>query len=293
MFYNKTDHDELEYASRLFKMGAFEKSDFGIFDICKEFKNEILFEAKNVINKQALCKADYILKYYLVKYSAMPLNLKLKKVKKKLKKLKKKRNSLYDLCGHNNKDIIYNNSYDYFSYYDYFLFINSDFDMLQNHNVQTHIKIKKLEILLNYFSIEYKDLKNEKAQSYYKCNAFHSAPNLMSIQDLFLESHSNYSDYINVLIKCEPPLLLKSSEHYHYIWNNKTQKSCVGYYFNVLKRKGIVKPNLNRDVIAFVLSNCIKDFKISGPSVQNTSNTYSTVFEPQFDKEIKRLTNNI
>ena len=100
----------------------------------------------------------------------------------------------------------------------------------------------------------------------------------------------NFTKYIDVLIECEPQLLKKENERYTFVGNKKTQVSCVAYWFKELKNKGIIKQTVNRNDIARVLNNEIKNYSICGSSIDNKSEIYKRIFEKQFDKLKREIT---
>jgi hypothetical protein len=91
------------------------------------------------------------------------------------------------------------------------------------------------------------------------------------------------------LTECEPKLLNFENSEYKFVGNKKTQKGCVAQWFKFLKNKGIISQSINRDDMANVLSNEIRDYSINGSSINNESSIYTDTFEPQLTKILKSI----
>jgi hypothetical protein len=118
----------------------------------------------------------------------------------------------------------------------------------------------------------------DKAKSAKK-NSQNIIANPKTFKDLFVRM--GWEKYVNALVICEPPLLNKKHE---FIGNKKTQRGVVAAWFKDLKSKGVIDQSLNRDEIAQVLCTEIKNYSISGSSVNNRSLLYEKIFEKQLIK---------
>ena len=92
-----------------------------------------------------------------------------------------------------------------------------------------------------------------------------------------------WNKYLDLLTKCEPPLLIKEEKQYKFIGNQKTQRGCVAQYFKFLKIKGIISQSIDRDELAKVLSSEIINFSINGSTIDNESTNYKKTFQQQLE----------
>lgn len=106
---------------------------------------------------------------------------------------------------------------------------------------------------------------------------------LKSLKDLF--EGEIWEVYLDRLTECKPQLLTKGEYKYKFVGNPKTQVGVVAAYFKYLKTKGILKQNLNRNSISEVLNDEIVNFKVSGSTIDNISNTYDKKFKKQLEFE--------
>lgn len=85
------------------------------------------------------------------------------------------------------------------------------------------------------------------------------------------------------MTECTPRLLEydETNNAYKFIGNKQKEKGCIAQYFKQLKAKGIIDSNINRNELAKVLSNSLSNYKISGASIDNESETYKKIYEKQ------------
>jgi len=105
-----------------------------------------------------------------------------------------------------------------------------------------------------------------------------------TFEDIFTED--DWAKYLDALVKCEPQLLTKKNDSYHFVGNKITQRGVIAAWFKYLKSKGIIDRSLNRNQLASVLSSNIDSFTICGASIDNQSKIYNKV-EPQLIELIK------
>lgn len=93
----------------------------------------------------------------------------------------------------------------------------------------------------------------------------------------------NWDKYLRALTECTPRLLEydETNNAYKFIGNKQKEKGCIAQYFKQLKAKGIIDSNINRNELAKVLSNSLSNYKISGASIDNESETYKKIYEKQ------------
>ena len=94
---------------------------------------------------------------------------------------------------------------------------------------------------------------------------------------------TDWDKYLKALTECTPRLLEYDGTNnaYKFIGNEKKEKGCIAQYFKQLKAKGIIDRNINRNVLAEVLSNSLLNYKISGASIDNESEQYKKIYEKQ------------
>lgn len=149
--------------------------------------------------------------------------------------------------------------------------------------------LKEINTKINFESIisKYGDLlrfchlvEREFKKIHSKANSNKSKNNTPKTFDqLFVES--GWNKYIDVLTKCNPPLLKKEEDMYTFIGNKKTQKGCVAQWFKYLKITGVINQSTSRDELAMAISSYIENYTIVGSSIDNESEAYKKTFEKQ------------
>jgi hypothetical protein len=110
-------------------------------------------------------------------------------------------------------------------------------------------------------------------------------PSYQTFDEIFTDY--NWIKYLNALSECEPKLIEVKNKEFYFVGNKKTQRGCVGYWFKYLKNKGFIHQSINRDELAYVLTQNIRNFSINGSSIDNRSETYRRTFEKQLIELIK------
>ena len=111
-----------------------------------------------------------------------------------------------------------------------------------------------------------------------------------TLRGLFVEDHAeNWQRFFDCFTLTEPALLKKTEGAYKFVGKPRGHIGIIGTLMQVLKVKGILKQNLDRDTIAKILSANIENYKIAGSSVTNTSDTYKDKFEDQFEDQLREL----
>lgn len=97
-----------------------------------------------------------------------------------------------------------------------------------------------------------------------------------SFKDIFLVP--DWQDLIDVLKKLEPPLLDKDL---NFIGKEKGGKGIICSWISTLKNKGKIKPSINRQDLAKVLNNEIKNLNLGsdGSTFSKVNNSYETEWE--------------
>lgn len=133
----------------------------------------------------------------------------------------------------------------------------------------------------NYTSVN----QNANIENLSKHNKKNNDPKTLS--DMF--SVTNYTEYIDILTKVEPKLLMKKHDKYHYIGNMKGQKGCVAYFFKELKDKGKIYGYIDRDTMAKILSAEIENYHTAGSTIDSKNSIYTELFEKQIKSMIDEL----
>jgi hypothetical protein len=108
-----------------------------------------------------------------------------------------------------------------------------------------------------------------------------------SIHQIFNEDVKDWQKYFDVLTICEPKLLKKVEAGYDFIGKQKNQRGLIGMWFKSLKLIGVIKADIDRDLLAKYLSNYIKDYKIGGSTIDSESNAYKKI-----ESQLKNLLSN-
>lgn len=105
---------------------------------------------------------------------------------------------------------------------------------------------------------------------------------IKSLEDLFVNK-VDYKKHLEALTICEPALCKYDNglKSYVFIGNEKTDRGCIGQYFNDLKAKGIIYRGASRKDLAKILSSDIKNYSISEATITNTSNNYERIYRKQ------------
>ncbi|WP_175635985.1 hypothetical protein [Pedobacter ghigonis] len=100
------------------------------------------------------------------------------------------------------------------------------------------------------------------------------------IKDIFIEE--DYTKYFNALTLTKPPLL---TEDWVYIGKTK-HKGIVASWFKHLQHLGIIKQRINRETLAQILNDTIKEFNlgVSGRTISEYSPTFEREFKDQLEK---------
>jgi hypothetical protein len=151
--------------------------------------------------------------------------------------------------------------FDYDTWYTWDNFL----DFVRKENAQYHADKDK-------YQSKVKGILKSKAEN----SVFNSFDDIFTIRD--------WQKYVDALTLCNPALLKKEDDKYLFIGNQKTQKSCIAQWFKFLKMKGFINQNIGRDDLAKVLTNEIDNFTVAGSSIDNQSNGYTNIFEPQLKK---------
>lgn len=151
--------------------------------------------------------------------------------------------------------------------------------------------LTKLHYIIATLNLEYKKIKalfaENSVNSPPESIPNNTLPKFETLSSLF--TVKNYDTFLDVLTEVEPQLLIKESGTYLFCGSQSTQKGCVAAYIKQLKNKGVVNQNANRNEIAKILSNEIKEYSIKGATIDSKSSTYSDVFESQIDNLLSKL----